>query len=751
MKPYIAHSPGKKSQPPGQAHLLAEHLREVARLARDFAREAFQVLPGEDAAVRGVKNGFPAAAGFSGLLHDLGKYRPEFQAMLDPQIGHPKNEKTWHKQAGAAKAFAVGRADLAFAIAGHHGHMPSASELKQMVRGEGGEGVASQVWPVAVKELPELDAPLPSGQGGTDKLLFDFLTRLLLSCLVDADWQDTSCFKNDWPEPEPIPLEPSSRLQKVLAHISKVAAKCESPNLATIRGDILDAALAAGDEETGLFTMSVPTGGGKTLASLAFALKHAARHGLRRIVYVAPYLTILEQNVRVLRKALGVKPEEAVLFEHHSLSQVEGHGNGNEAEAEEALRRAENWSAPLIVTTNVQFFESLFNNRPGPCRKLHRLARSVVLLDECQTLPPGLVAPTCDMLQQIVKYLGCSIVLCTATQPAWRRRPGLESGLPPAHEIAPPALDLFAKLRRVRIRWPKDRDEKLDWPVVAGQMRSRTSALCVVNTRQAALDLYAELKGQGSQTVFHLSTTMCPRHRLSVLDDVRKRLKGKAPCLLVSTQLIEAGCDVDFPFVMREMAPLEAIIQAAGRCNREGLLCGPEGNPDGGRVVVFRSVEGRLPKDRWYAAGRDVVENHFLARRQEPDVGGQKDMEDYFIRLLHAGDVDARRIQAARAAFNFPEVAEKYRLIEEETFAVVPVNWEAHEAEIQTLLDAVRKAPSRKTFRALAPFQVNLRGFELAKAAQMVTEDPSGVRLWTGVYDKEIGLRLEGNLGNCVV
>jgi CRISPR-associated endonuclease/helicase Cas3 len=754
---FFAHTPdGPNAGPPPVGwHGLAEHLREVARLAERFAREARPIFPDDPETVTREKEAFHLGARWAGLLHDLGKYRPEFQKMLR---GLPApREQTWHKQAGAARAKDGGRLDVAFAVAGHHGGLPDRPALKGMIESSGGSAVAPQVWPLAsaAGEVPELLANMSPWAAGSDPFQLDLLIRLLFSCLVDADWLDTGAFKRRSrglaPEPLPPPLEPAAGLVRVLAYIEERARNCPGEEMARIRGEILDAALKAAALPPGLFALTVPTGGGKTLSALAFALSHARHHGLRRVIYVAPYLTILEQNTHVLRMALGVKDDGEFVFEHHSLAEPRARRPEDETETEEAVRRAENWQAPVVATTNVQLFESLFAHEPSACRKLHNLGRSVLILDECQTLPPGLVEPTRSMLGQVSRTLGCSIVFCTATQPGWTCREDLPGNLRGVREIVPPELRLFERLVRVRVEWPQGPKDLLDLPDVAGRMVAERAALCVVNTRGAAVKVCAELARLGCPEVAHLSTTMCPAHRFLVLEDVRRRLKHGLDCRLVSTQVIEAGCDVDFPLVLREMAPLEAIIQAAGRCNREGLLKALDGLP-GGRVVVFRTPEGRLPSDRWYRAGRDTLERLLQALPAPPDIGRAEDIAGYFARLYGEGKLDEKGIQADRSNQKFPEVAGKYRLIEEDTFAAVVTTWQEHEAEVQRLLDAVRHAPTRRNFRRLAPYQANLRNYERARATGWIIEDACGLKLWTGPYDDLTGLRLEGDLGDrCVV
>jgi CRISPR-associated endonuclease/helicase Cas3 len=747
MTPFYAHSGRKADYSDWQ--LLADHLRRVARLARARAGRA---SPGDAS--------LALAADAAGLLHDLGKFRPEFQRYIR-NLPVPR-EKTYHKQAGAAVAADARHWPLAFAIAGHHGGVPDSADLRQtLAHGDAARPVARAVWPDAVADCPELARLTLEVPAPPDALAADLFTRLLFSCLVDADWSDTAdharSTRGEPPEPPPPPLDAAGWLEKALACIERRAAVCPDPTVRGVRREVLEDCLAAADQLPGLFSLSVPTGGGKTLSSLAFALKHAAAHGHRRVVYVAPYLSILDQNAEVIREALGLGPGAPEVFEHHSLAEPPGDEDQNETRREAAARRAENWDAPVVLTTNVQFFESLFANKPGRCRKLHNVARSVIILDECQTLPPDLVAPTCARLNQLAARLGCSVVLCTATQPAFSHddlKP--DERLHDVREIVGPGRDLFGRLRRVSVCWPRQTAAPLEWAEVARQMLAEKAALCIVNARRAARELFDELRKQPAAAAFHLSTSMCPAHRLTVLGKIKKRLAAGEPCYLASTQLIEAGVDVDFPFVMREMGPLESVVQSAGRCNREGRLNGPDGSP-GGRVVVFRSAaEAREPRryyppDRWYKAGRSVLETSFLSAGREPAIDDPAALREYFVRLYRSGDLDAQGIRAHLHRAEFQSAAQKYRLIDDDGEPVVVLTWAAKRAEIETFLDAVRHRPSRAAYRRLVPYQVNLRRDALAGLSADVAEVAPGLLAWSGGYDADTGLKEGGGQSLLIV
>ncbi len=728
---YFAHTFGEDQS---QWQPLREHLENVAKLAEKFAREA-----------RPKDKEFAQAAYAAGLLHDLGKYRPEFQRMI--RGTQPKGESTRHKQAGAAEAVRTEHRhfDICFSILGHHGGMPDKAEMAEGV--EMGSDVAKAILPSALLDFQELKTAASGAAAALRGTDLDLRTRLLFSCLVDADWLDTADFharRKGWATPPPpLWLDAPQLLQNVLAYIAQRAEQCRNADVARIRADILAAALENRSQPQGVFSMTVPTGGGKTLSSLAFALAHAVAHKLRRIIYVVPYLSVIEQNAGVFRAALGDSADSLIL-EHHSLVEPgqENASHGDDPESQTAQRLAENWDAPVILTTSVQFYESLFSNQPSRCRKLHNIAQSVVILDECQTLPPEFTAPTCEMLEQAAAYMGCSIVLCTATQPAWKKDPiRLPMGISQIHEIAPNPAELFRQLKRVEVTWPPTGAAGFNWVEIAAEMFCHQQVLCVVNTRQAALEIYRELAKLGSE-VIHLSTNMCPAHRLCVLKDIAAALKYGRPCRVVSTQLVEAGVDLDFPVVMRELAPLESIVQAAGRCNREGLLSGGAG---GGRVKVFRSRDGKMPPSNWYRNGAKIVEQDFLACGRQPRIDHPEDIAEYYRRLYPTGDLDSEDIHTKRSGYNFQSVAESYKIIDSVTTPLVVGTWEPAREEIEKLLAELRRQPSRSAYRRLQRYTVNVYEHELRQAASAcVMNDPPGVNVCSLPYDNALGLVISG-------
>jgi CRISPR-associated endonuclease/helicase Cas3 len=510
--------------------------------------------------------------------------------------------------------------------------------------------------------------------------------RMLYSALVDADFLDTDAHfqGKEWPLDERLlhgpRLDPTRALAILAEHVKNVARSSRaSEAVKRIRADVLEACLAAGRLPQGLWTLSAPTGSGKTLAMLAFALQHAVEHNLRRVVMVIPYLTIIEQTAGVYRGILSPQFGEQYIREHHSLA-----GTRNEPEPRpasdldgdnEAYRRprslADNWNAPIIVTTSVQFLESLFSNRPSACRKLHRLAQSVILFDEVQTIPDHLAVPTLATLSRLAQRYKATIVFSTATQPAFPHLDGAvgaigDAGWQPS-EIAPPALALFDRARRTQVTWP-DLDRPTPWAEIAAELSESDvlQALCIVNIKAHARDLATALKNRGVEGVLHLSTAMCPAHRRAVLRLVRRRLSAGLSCRLVSTQCVEAGVDVDFPTVYRALGPLEAIAQAAGRCNRNGKsACG--------KVKVFLPEDDALPPGGGYKQATAVTRMLLGTHDENMDIDDPSLFDRYYRLFYDIARPEEKRRELSEAIVrqDFAEVARLYRVIDENTITVV--------------------------------------------------------------------------------
>ena len=548
-------------------------------------------------------------------------------------------------------------------------------------------------------------------------------TRMLFSCLVDADFLDTeAALQGRQPRGGYASLE--ELLQKLQSHVAPWLKEPKN-ELCAKRSDILRRCLQGGEEEKGLFTLTVPTGGGKTVSSLAFALTHAVRHGMKRVVYVIPYTSIIEQNAKVFAEILG--PEN--VLEHHS--QTELADEKGDSETPDARRRrlaCENWDAPVIVTTAVQFFESLYAAKTSRCRKLHNLAGSVVIFDEAQTLPVPFLKPCVSAIGELVRHYGVTAVLCTATQPELGR---LFNELAPElsiQEIAPEPDELFEFFRRVSFQ----REGQLSNEELAARLTDTEQALCIVNTRKRAREIFQLLPEEGR---FHLSTLMTPQDRKRVLDAVRERLKERKPCRVVSTSLVEAGVDVDFPAVWREVAGLDSILQAAGRCNREGKKSAAES------IVHIFHADGRIPRmlKLNVAAAESVLADY-------EDVNTRPAIHAYFQTLLWAkGDaaLDEKRILESESKFRFRQTDKDFHLIDENTVTVY-IPSKADSGDIQALRD---KQFSKGLLRRLSQSAVNLYDTECQKlmengALEMFAEDGYAILLNPNMYSDECGLEI---------
>lgn len=721
-----------KNMPEEHWQTLAEHHAEVAARAGRFAAPWA-----------------PLTAGLLGKIHDTGKNSDSFQARLrgrQGKVDHTSAAYLYLKQQWAREGDDAGEILarlLAFALLGHHGGMADfgsqadSGTLAWRLSGDRIRHVPDWKPGLAVPLSPaagyfqELRRLMSRDGKSLDAFATAFMLRMLYSCLVDADYLDTERFcARERHALRPAPPALDGLEEKFFQHlaargflpetaVSEAAlaagaqtacgADARRTAIREARACMLHCCLTAAEERPGIFSLTMPTGGGKTLSSLAFALRHARRHGLRRIVLVVPYTSIIEQNADVLREALG---EEAVL-EHHSnyIHPDEADAEGDESASTAYRLTTENWDASVIVTTSVQFFESLFSNRPSRCRKLHNLAESVIILDEVQMLPVPFVTPSIAALRELARGYGSSVVLCTATQPALMRAPWLEAGLLPeeVRHIIPEKAQgpLFRIFERAQV---EVRNEKLDDEALAGMLRAEPQVLCIVNSRRHARELFALLPG--GEADFHLSARMTPAHRTRVLDTIRGRLAAGLPCRVVSTSLIECGVDISFPVVLREKNGLDVLAQSAGRCNREG-------RDATGRVICFTSARG-VPKN---AAELNRRRAAFDEVAGADDLFSPETVRRYFAKLYAASELDEEGIlgrlkvdwEADREnwwQFQFAAIAEKFRFIDEDTVSIVIEQGEA--ADLLACADPYA-GPSRGALRRLQRHSVPVYRYELEK------------------------------------
>lgn len=694
----------------GQAQSVFEHLLGTSSLAEDFAHPF----------------GAEEQAKLAGLAHDIGKYSDAFQKRL-----HGAPIQVDHSTAGAIECWQRRQLFAAFAVAGHHGGLPDGGSqtdspdqatlwgrVKRVGRLEPYGRWAQEV------SLPQADIPDFLKRPGPEWVFF---TRMLYSCLVDADFLDTEAFMDGRSR-----AYNATSIEQLWEMIQGYISSWFPPKgeLNRQRCKILERCIQEGETQVpGLFSLTVPTGGGKTVASLAFAIAHARKHGLRRVIYVIPYTSIIEQTAEIFREILG---EENVL-EHHSnvLYDLEGEASPYTIHLAQAT---ENWDIPVVVTTAVQFFESLYACRSSQCRKLHNITGSVVIFDEAQMMPIPYLRPCVWAISQLVAHYSVSAVLCTATQPALEKL--FREFLPqvPVQELCPPDTCQWEVFRRVTFQ----KEGQLTWDELAVQLSACSQVLCIVNTRKAAQEVYERLDGTGN---FHLSTLMCPYHRKEQLREIRRRLREGLPCRVVSTSLIEAGVDVDFPVVFREQAGLDSILQAAGRCNREGRRSAEES------VVHIFEGEETVPPLFSTAVGAGQA-----AMARYADIASQEAIHAYFSELLDLKGKEAQDKEGILPLiqsefFPFRAVAERFHLIDSPTRTVY-IPW----GEGSKLVERLHAGEGgRALFRQLGQYGVSIyeKHFAALEAAGdlKVLENGAAILCNPALYAVETGLSMEADSG----
>lgn len=656
---YIAHKDGEREQS------IKEHLEGTAERAGEFAE----------------KFGKKEWGYCCGMLHDIGKYSEEFQR----KIQEDTNDRVDHATAGAQVCKERGGyySILSYCIAGHHAGLPDYGNtaMSSSLCGRWKKRICDYHAYKDEIKIPKLDTdPIVFSKDRNMDFALGTFIRMLYSCLVDADFLDTESFmkngdtgRNSGESMETL----QNRLEK---HISEWLKNTDIDTINGRRTEILKNCIKEGKQKEGIFRLTVPTGGGKTLASLAFALEHAVKNHKDRIIYVIPYTSIIEQNAQVFREILG---EDNVLENHCNVDYE------SSEEFKPMQLASENWDKPVVVTTNVQFFESLFANKSSKCRKLHNIANSVVILDEAQMLPIDYLKPCTAMLQELVDGYRTSIVLCTATQPtldAFFRENAL------IKELCPRMEEQFQFFQRVNYQ----NLGKIRWDDLLEKLKRENNALCIVNTKKAAQMIYKEIDGEG---IYHLSTSMYPKHRKRVLKKIRERLKNNEKCIVISTSLVEAGVDLDFARVYRQIAGLDSMIQAAGRCNREGKR-----KLSDSMVYIF-DLEESYPVQ----SQRQQMDVSKGILQDYANIADLKAITDYFTRLYHyrGTSLDKKKImdEFQKMECNFAKVAKEVRLIEENT-RMIFIN---REPEADELLQELRiKGVTRERMRKAGQYCIQV-------------------------------------------
>ncbi len=788
---FSAHTPSDYD--PSKWHELDKHLYEVADKASGFSQK---IGAGKIAYYVGLWHDLGKYnPGFQAFLQKCDQAKKANQKSPSTKVPHAIY--------GAILAKELLNHDyLSFLIAGHHAGLSDQADLQSKLSDPNIKQVYSTTIQLAeseipnLRKIPKLNAPLKAVLN--DKVALGLFLRLVFSCLIDADRLDTEKFDNlpRYQEREAranaVTLEQlwQTFQKKQLEFVNEPSAATDKVNL--VRTEVYENCLTAAENTPGVFRLCVPTGGGKTRSGLAFALKHATFHRLNhqptfdRVIFAVPYTSIIDQTAQVYRDEIFKELGAAALLEHHSSIEPERKPSKNpdqrdqqdeQLESDEIFNRertqaklaTQNWDAKLIVTTTVQLFDSLFSHKTGKCRKLHNIVNSVIVLDEVQTLPIELLSPIVAIMKELVNRYNVTIVLCTATQPALAiNTPYFENAFKPEevrdiipHELA---IEHFTKLRRVDYQIPLA-GETWTWQQLVDDL-PHSSALVVLNTRRDALAVMDALgvkkddspesvafgvSGSIAQRVavsvvqsktLHLSTLLCGKHRQVVLAEVKRRLRDNEFCRLISTQVVEAGVDLDFPLVYRALGPLDRIVQAAGRCNRLGRLENELGELINGRVVIFDPSEGsKAPAGEYTHAlnkTRSLLQDpkFNLEQLHEPDI-----FEEYFQDLYMKLDLDKKGIIPLHDYCKYRTIGEEFKLIDDHT---MPVVIEYDDDVTQRLRALAHRSICAEDRAFLQPYMVNIpkRLFEKSDSCREVK---AGMDLWKwiGLYDSIRGIPLE--------
>jgi CRISPR-associated endonuclease/helicase Cas3 len=713
---YYAHSENDRHE----KHLLSDHLCETAKFTESFT----------------WKLAYKPVFYLAGLMHDLGKYQREFQRYLETG---GKRGSVPHASWGAGWSRLRRLIEASVAIDGHHKGLPNNSAWKsdtEPFRREEVEGFHE----IVKTFLSDLGIEIDSFNA-LESLSFsdaserEIFIRYLFSALTDSDWLSTEKHFNKiaFDTRSSLVLPVDELISKLEMEFSK---KPRNGTINLMRNETRFQALQKADMPCGFYSLALPTGMGKTLTSMAWALNHAKKNRLKRIIVVLPFVNIIDQTAQILKEIFG---DDWVLEHHSGYNEDEktiGENEKNYSVIEQRKKLAcENWDYPIIVTTTVQFFESLFSNRPSRCRKVHNIAESVVIFDEVQTLPKEVVLPTLQMLKNVLPIMKTSFLFCTATQPAFEKRENFD-GIDNITPLIENPDELYEGTKRVKYYFINDLS-----PVDSGRLleiasQETKSILVIFNTKKAALEFYNSAKNnQCRERQYHLSTAMCPSHRKNVIENIRTDLKAGKNILVSSTQLIEAGVDFDFPVVFRAIAPLEAIIQAAGRCNRENKL-----GKSGGKVFLFKLFDSGMP-DKTYAACATHAEE-FL-RTDMNQLHDWRAFNKYYSQVVRLYvDPDRYKVNTARGQFNFQVVNDSYHIIRNQTDPLFVFQFND---ESRSLFHAVehKKFLSREDFRKLQPYTVQVYKHFLLQHAKLCKLMPQGFTVWYGGYDMDTGISVE--------
>ena len=711
-----------------------------------------------------------------GLLHDLGKYQAGFQRYIRQQSGLDPTLSGWrtpHSPAGARYAYDLKHVGgnqlllkiLSLCIGAHHRGLYDDSEWRgQVVRSSDTERAVADLVRGLQPEASQLEELLH--KASLDKVAtvwneldeddYQLLVRMLFSCLVDADFLDTERFMT--PDKSLVrqsakasPEEMRKQLEEMRAQLEEYVSHFNREGrINEARAAFLDQCRNHGrTAKRKIYSLTLPTGAGKTVSSMMWALEHAIAKGCERIIYVIPYTSIITQTAQTFRDIFGADQ----VLEHHSDVDIKERPD----EAMEYTKlMTENWDVPLIVTTNVQFFESLYAHRVSRCRKLHNICNSVVVFDEVQMFPPRLLNPILRVVESLHYAFRVEPLFCTATLPVFdedilsdTNRIGHEFFFleEPIQEVVPYDAKLFAPFDKVRYHWDPLR---LSTEELAERLTKHESFLCIVNSRNDAARLYTALHAQekSGEGLIHLSRRMCSAHIQERIEEIRRRLKAGEPVRVVSTQLVEAGVDLDFPVVYRAMAGLDSVMQAAGRCNREGRMAEP------GEVYIFSLTDGTnaLGEMSWAqgaledllnrlaqqgAPQREEIERYYKAFYNDVDCFDNKKDKEVSKRLW--GE-DNDRCEELR--FDYETASEYFKYIEDQSTAIVVPYGDAGKAIVKKLQNNIPL--TRQEYRQMNRLTISLYEKDCLTLGSSISVSESGIAYLTNdkLYSSETGIQI---------
>lgn len=704
---YIAHSENSN----GEEQSMKQHSEGVAELMKSFA----------------LADDFAEIYSYCGLLHDIGKYSKRFQNYI-----RSRGEKEPHAKWGAYMARMNKLINIAFPVIGHHAGLPNRDDmferLEQCAKDE-------NRWNQIQQALKEDDFNISMCDNSSfdkigDVFQKELFVRLLYSALVDADSLDTERhFQKEQYDVR------SCKILDVDALLAALNKRFDSFKQVTplneLRTDVRLYAQSLANADQGCFSMTLPTGMGKTLASLNWALYHAKAHpNIKRIVIVLPFISIIDQTANELKT---IFKDYDVILEHHSNVIYEGTDDEESYCKDSKYLATENWDYPIVITTAVQFFESLFSNQRSKCRKLHNLQDSIVIFDEIQTLPVNLAECTMKMLNDMLCLCRCSFLFCTATQPNFQTRKDF-CGIDHITPLVENPASIFASTKRVKYISIDDYKAQSFESITDCVVEQNDSVLIVCNTKKKAMTLFDKLKEKSEISVLHLSTNMCQMHRMEIINKVRQKLKDGEKLILCSTQLIEAGVDIDFPVVFRELAPLESIIQSAGRCNREGKL-------QEGLVYLFQ-LEDQGQPSRDYETFAKFAQLRY--RGNEERLSDADFYTNYYTNIIKNYPSEDS-VTLEREKLSFQNVADIYRIINSNTASLFIYRFDKESLSLYNNIKN-KEYLSRKDYQKIAQYSVQVYEWFMKTNADKIIEISDGVKIWSGAYSKEIGLSNEDEI-----